>query len=218
MPGIRPGVNDILQIRVAASQNNQESLNITHWKVTSVVTGGATLAEMALALDNTWRPAYKLWYPSAVTYQGTGVKNLTPPASLEFSNQAGTGAGTNTGNPVPTQVSGLIKKLSLMSGVSNRGRIYVGFVSTVCVDAFGEPNATAISKLGAINAAYDVSQTIVGGTGTTVLGLVIKHAISPTNPSPGLLNTPVDRMVVSTRFATQRRRGDYGKINTDPFS
>lgn len=214
---IKPVMNDLLQVRVACKANGQVGLNITHWVVTNVVTLGATVSELAQALDQTWANAYINWLSTHADYIGTGVKILTPPQTLEGAYTGNAQPGVHATSLLPTQVSGLIRLQTDRGGPANRGRLYVPFVPAAAVTASGELSVFGVGLIDAIAAAYDTQQTVVGATGTTMIRLVIKHGPGPTNPPPSLLSVLVKNLAASSSLATQRRRGDFGKLNTSPF-
>jgi len=217
MPGFFPQINDVLRSRTIMTVNGQVGMNVMHWKVRNILTGGANLLEIATALDQTWNAAYKGWLSSQVTYRGVGCTNLTPPATVEETELLFIGPGLGSAVLLPTQVSGLIKILSPFSGKAFRGRVYIPFADGANITGNGELNAAGKAALLFITNALGPTQTIVGVTGTTVLDLWIKHARSATNPPPSLLGSTADRLVGSDSWATQRRRGDYGRLNPAPF-
>jgi len=214
---IKPVMNDLLQVRIVCFSNGQYAMNVLHWVVTNVTTLGATVNEIASALDDTWHVAYKNWLSDKATYIGTGVRILTPPQTLEQPSTGNSDVGTNTSLQVPTQNAGLIVLKTDFSGPKNRGRIFVPFVSTGSVAPTGELSVGGTTLLNAIATAIDTTQTIVGGTGTTTLALVVKHGPGPTNPPPSLLSVLVKTIAASSGIATQRKRGDFGKLNSYPF-
>jgi len=111
----------------------------------------------------------------------------------------------------PTQTTGLIRKRSLSGGRANQGRIYVGFPSNDWVSATGGIVAGGITALQDIANAIGNDQTIVGATGTTNLNLAIWYYGGPVD------YTLVSSLAVSAQWATQRRRGQFGRRNAPPF-
>lgn len=218
MPGIFPASGDILQVRIGSYTPNQEGLNILHYKVGILTTGGATLQEIATTLDGLMSIPYPAWLAIGSRYAGVGVTNITPPRTVEYTSVVNDSPGAGIGM-VPTQVSGLVQIKTFLGGASNRGRIFPPFPGADGVAATGGMNAMGLARLGAIAAAIPVTDTIVGMTGSTQIVLVVLHS---TTTYPGGVATPTPTNAVSLKaipaYATQRRRGQFGRLNAAPFS
>lgn len=203
---------DRVQTRAICYTPQQVSENVLDWIVRSpVITGGASVQEIATALNTTWHAAYKAMMPSVARFRGVSAQDLSSPISNIYFNNAHDGVGTQGVSLAPTQTSFLLRKHTLSGGRSNRGRIYVGFPSLDWVFADGGTTPAALVALLALAAVLGPSQTIVGAGGTTNLDLVIWHRSGPIN------YTLVDSIRTTTAFATQRRRGQFGRINVPPF-
>jgi len=186
-------------------------MNIVHWVVSSIGSGGATLAEIAEALSSVWHTHYKALSGTTATFRGVGVSNIWPlPATIEYVYTGDTGAGVATGEPLPKQVSGLISLLSPLAGPRNRGRIYPPFPTEGLNDAVGAPNATAILALADLASEIQGGHTIVGVGGTAVILPIVYHRATNTG-------TDVTLASARDRWATQRSRGAFGRPNVVPF-
>jgi hypothetical protein len=208
----KPVAFDHVQVRVVCYTPTQISVNVLDYVVRSpVITFGATLQEMATAISATLGPDYKAWMPSVARYRGVSVQDLTNPVSVPYVSFANDGPGTNGATLAPTQTTGIIQKKTLSGGRANRGRIYAGFPSQANLTATGGMSAGGLGLLANIQDAIDTSQTIVGAGGTTNLDLVVWHR-------GGAFNyTLVNQLVALGEWATQRRRGQFGRINLPPF-
>lgn len=203
-------INDIVQIRHYCVKGDQLAINVTNWKVTAEVTGGATLQDMAETFADLGETNYPPLLDSSALYRGAQAQKIFPlpkSASAVFSK---TTAGLVGGNDLPSQVSGIISLRSSLAGRHNRGRIYIPFPSDGSNTAAGHPNAGYVTNLQAFMTAVFVVQTVVGAGGTTTLKPVILNRTA---------NTTVDIVAgrVKDRWATQRRRGDFGQKNTYDF-
>jgi hypothetical protein len=111
---------------------------------------------------------------------------------------------------LPTQVSGIITKRSSFTGRANRGRIYFPFPATQSLDTDETPKAAYVTLIQAyadnIGALHSV--TSAGGSA---------------NLTPIIVNRTLSHLVVwedslaRKRWATQRRRGDFGRTNVLPW-
>lgn len=203
-------VGDILKVVQYMGSEEQMGLNVRHYRVSAEVTGGASLTEIANALKAIFAPLYQVCLSSSAFHRTVGVQVIRP---LPIGNEAFAGAfndvGLRTGDPLPKQVSGLISLRTALAGRRNRGRVYVPFPAETSNNSSSEPDAVYIEGLGGIGTAHVAPRTVVGATGTTTIVPVIFRRVAGTTQD-----------VVSFRvrlfWATQRRRGDFGKPNVLP--
>ncbi len=214
-----PVQNDILEARIFTfdpTTPTQLGVNVVRFRVSLVNGTGGTLTAMAASLDGVVAPLYKALLSSTVQYRGIMLQKIWPfPRTFaEFSNgNNGTGSGAAT--QVPTQVCGLIKAQTAKAGRQFRGRIYIPFLGTGSVGANGNPTAPYVTALQNLAAAvYPSSYGIIaGGNGFTMIP-VIFHNKGYGKPPTNLKGTDdVVSVVASPLFATQRRRGNYGRSN-----
>jgi hypothetical protein len=212
MPGTTPIVNDLLEIRTECFHVDQASINVLHYVVTATAGGGLTVTQIAAAFDGRVGLPYQAWFPAAVFFEKVSCKNLSPPATLaaEFVAHA---PGTAVGGVEPGQVSGLITKKTGLAGVRQRGRIYVGFVSTNSVDTAGNLTGGGLAVLTSIRDAIGPNITLVNGAATVTLALAIVHGPDKNGNPPPTQLTLVTTLTPSAFLATQRRRGNYGRRN-----
>lgn len=208
----KPVAFDHVQVRVVCYTPTQVSENVLDYVVRSpVITLGATLQEIAAALATTFQADFKAFMPSVARFRGVSAQDLSNPVSVPYTDATKDGAGTNGALLAPTQTSGLIQKRTLSGGRKNRGRIYVGFPSQANIAGTGGMNGAGLTLLANIQDTIDVSQTIVGAGGTTTLDLVVWHR------GGAFDYTLVNQLVAVGEWATQRRRGQFGRINVTPF-
>ncbi len=213
MPGQFPIVGDALLMRtVYQATGAQVGINNFGYKVTGIITGGASLQELATAIDVVLAPIAKALIPSNVTYRGIGFTNLTPPRTQEFWSNANLGVGTNGTLLTPTQVAGIISYYGTFAGPRNRGRNYIPFVPQNEVTATGLPQTTYTTALGALVTFLLANRVVVGVGGSTTLFPAINH-----RPYANGSGTAIFTMAARTRFGTQRKRGSYGQLNRSPF-
>lgn len=121
-------------------------------------------------------------------------------------------AGTSSSDTLPTQVRPLVSMHTAKSGRAWRGRLYGATPSVLFADANGAP----LPQLGtAWLAALDVwrAGSVVGGT---TWSMVLPHRKKP-DPAPLIPPDLVTILEFQDRFATQRRSGQYGRLNSEPW-
>lgn len=210
MAVIEPG--DTWEVKVGCYCKGQAGINILHYDVQSVDGTPQTPEALALAADTIFAPLYKALLANDASYYGVAVKRvrpLTPTAIVVSASLIGPGGAMN-GGALPTQVSGIITKQGELEGRANRGRVYVPFPG----DTFMDPT-TSSPTAGYQTALIALKDTLIGdlNVGTlpnqTVLQPVIYDRL-----------TGARRSIVSGRanqkWATQRRRGNYGAANPYP--
>jgi hypothetical protein len=150
-------------------------------------------------------------YLGAKTY----YKPLGAPPRIS-QDQTGAGVGTLTTNSCPDQVCGLIQWKSAVGGARGRGRDYMPFPTLEMVAPAGTPTITYLTKMA------DFAVILVGGVTIPNRGggggdLVIYPCTLYAGLGPTFLPFVLDAFTTGGGFATQRRRGYYGRLNPDPF-
>jgi hypothetical protein len=216
----KPVPNDVLEVTVAMLLGAQLGLNKTTWQVTGTTTGGATQQEISAVLDGNWAAAYKALVANGVAYRGTSVQKIWPlPRVVREFNVTNAGAGTAGAAACPTQTAGLISFQTANSGRSYRGRIYIPFPAIVDVQNSGAPVVGYGTRTATLATWYVNPITIVGVGGSTTIQQVIFHRKPTKSGGPPPAHSSDNVVSSSTRvlFATQRRRGEYGRQNILPF-
>lgn len=211
---VYPVVSDIVEMRTVQYTPTQIALNVSHWVVGIVTTGGAHLGEMALSFDDVLHVQYKGIMSDQARWRGVGCRVLGPvtPPSIEFGNITNDGIGGAVSPLLPTQTTYVIRKRTQLAGKQNMGRIYPGFPPVSAANSAGDMTAAYATGVQTLADQYNLLRPIVvlGAGGDTTLLPVLKHAGT-------LTFTVIDHWDGTTRFATQRRRGQLGKANVLPF-
>jgi len=170
---------------------------------------GPTLGEMAKSVQQAVDAAMQAILSTEVNILGTKVNQLQPHVTGSVP-LAGIASSTSTGSvsshTVSKQTSLVITKLSLISGRTGRGRIYVPFPSIVDFVAGGEPESTYLTDVDTFYADLFGLTAVTSVAGSANLVTIIYHR------KTGGFTTQVGYRI-NTRYGTQRRRGDYGKTN-----
>lgn len=122
---------------------------------------------------------------------------------------------TGAANDMPAQNAGLIQFHSSVGGSRGRGRMYAPF-----------PNQAAQTGTGALAAGYETALTniasqMIGGWSIPNVGVgggtvTVKACTKYTVGAPAVA-FPMDALTIASGFATQKRRGFFGKPNNSPF-
>jgi len=212
-------VDQIVKLRVCCYDVESDQLgeNVTHWKVTSAA-GGVTDLDFATNRLAAHSLAYRGWMSSRSTYAGVIVKIIYPSSYPEVKVSSPPAAGTAGAEQLPTQVSGLIRLQTNTvadgsgGGTYNpKGRIYPPFPSSMWATEQGQMNTGGYDQLTAIQGTYPLVVNVTGPGVSASLKLMLR--------SPGIPVAYYDVVTLShpQKFATQRRRGDFGKANANPF-
>lgn len=201
-----PVPTDVLRLGCFCHAANQLGINNHHYVVLSVTGLGATLREIAEEREGTLGTLYQNLIADQATWLGVklSVPYGVPLPAPEVVNDPSPGnAGTQL---LPTQTCGVITWKTDFAGRSNRGRSYIPFPCEGDSDAEDLPSTAYISKLVALGLAIRGQTTITGEDGETVIEHVLRRG-----PPPGTRIITGQRNNV--RWGTQRRRGQYGKVN-----
>lgn len=204
-------INDIYEARIICTQANQISINVRHYRVSSKAGTGATDGQIANIVSLSFHQVYKDVMASSASFRGVGVKRIRPlPASGETTTILDLGPGSQAGDPLPLQTSGMITLKTGLAGRSFRGRVYVPFPAEVDNGATGVPTAGYLTRLDTLAARFLLTLT-AGSAGNT------------NDLAPVVFSRKLNDVVVLTqtigrpRWATQRPRGSYGAANIPPF-
>lgn len=203
---------DILECRVVCWEpnDNQLGLNVMHY-LAGAPTGPVTLGQAAVTLDGIIKAAYKAWLGNPAQYRGVGFTKIWPlPRTIEENTNASAGNGTGGANLAAQQASGLIQFRTGLAGHKGRGRIYPPFPPTAIQDADGNLTAGGATLVTAIGTAIGGGFTATGGGNNVGLTLCVYNRATHAA-------TPITSFIVRQKFATQRRRGQYGRTNILPF-
>lgn len=218
MPGIAPQVGDVLTISNVWVCAQQTAYNTMHYLVSGVTNGGATIKDVAKYFATAAALVAKDVVPTSAQFEGTTCRNLVTPQTRTAKWQE-ISKGVVVGGVTPKQVAAIISIYSALSGPKNRGRIYMPFVPATFVDTAGALNNAGFLAYGlALSNLIPIAVTVDGQGGTISLSLVIRHGHGPiANPVPPGTFTIANETFVQNKLGTQRRRGDYGRINAPGF-
>lgn len=210
MPDLNQG--DLLEGRLFCTAGDQTSVNVIHYEVISIQGGTVSQEAATDDLATHFANSYKGALCAAATYNGAGLRRITPliPTSETFSPN-GAGPGNLIGTLMPRQVCGLITKRTATPGPRGRGRFYVAFPPEEANEGNGVPTVPYVGLITALANALDDDVIAVDevGLGTATLRLQLVNRLT-------FQHLEVTRCDPRAKWATQRRRGSYGRPNVSP--
>lgn len=213
-----PPLGAILAMTVYCQETDQVSINTVYGQVTGVSTGGATLNEIAVDYAAGLAGALKALLANTASFRGVGVRDIsTLPKQAASYSASGAGVGSAGAVCLPRQTAGLISVYDGLAGKGHRGRFYVPFPSATDNMTDGVPTVGYLARLVTLAPTLFTLFVVVGAGGSTSVtpGLVHRFVNKVKLPNPTItfpLVAPVPRSV----WATQRRRGSYGRPNKSP--
>lgn len=205
MPWV-PTAGDSIDVSVFCRLDDQVSVNVLQYVITGI--GGAVSGQQAAdAFDARLNDTWRLWLCDDASYEGVKVLrtngvNIPPP--VFSSANAGGGAA---GGALPRQLCGLGRKFTDFAGPKGRGRLYAPFP--------GDANrAGMVLSAGGLTALGSIMADAYGVDGLITVGaLSLEARIGIRAGSVGRRVTAVD---ISAEFASQLRRGAFGRKNSLP--
>lgn len=204
---VNPGDDICLTARISCDTRTQIGLNEYYYRVQAL-----SAPEPLFTVLDAWATAAAAVYAPCLTSDSSfiGATMIVYSGGIRFGSYFSSIAPTvGTASPglLPTQVSGIITRRVDLKGPKGRGRIYIPFPGTVFLDsdehatpAYLALLSTLASTLMPLTAPY---MTLAGNSWDPGLW----SASRPPNYSQ-MIDVRARR-----RWATQRRRGDYGTPN-----
>jgi hypothetical protein len=215
-----PVLNDVLEMRIWTTQVEQTAVNTVRYIVTGVGGGGLTNQQIATYMDGAIAPFYKPILCNNATYRGVGISRVVPtPRTVVSYSAASTGIGTGGATNLARQTTMLISTVTAFAGPHYRGRFYTAFppaqFQLPTADAPTVAALVALSSL-AITVFQFPNSLIVGGASIQLWPLVFQARKKGPPIVPPSWNL-VTNVFVRQFWATQKRRGDYGRPNQSPI-
>lgn len=204
-------VADVVQVRIVSGFQQQIGVNVLTYVCTAVTGGSKTYGDAALRISTLIATAYKALLTNLATYRGVGCRKIFPnPKSIEYPDVSLAGAGVAGAGGLPKQISGLIRKGTDRPGEKGRGRIYIPFPAAADNTSSQLPSASYTTRLNALGSIL-ISNVVVGTAPDTA-------TLKPVIWDRSLFqSTDIWSLYGQAYWATQRRRGDYGKANNFPW-
>lgn len=182
-----------------AQQQNQ--VNVLHWRVENVAGGGLGLQEIADALSQTWANFILPHIPATTRYQGCKFRRVFPNPTNMIQTEEGADDGELIGDPLPDNVTCLISRRSYTAPVFVRGRTYLPAPDEDQNDANGGVGAAYRT---ALQAACSLMMTADITLGVAPDTITVRNGIFRRNHSPVFY--PADYVLIRSKWTSQRRR------------
>lgn len=205
-------IGDVLEVKFNCWQPNQLGINALHYIVTGPVTGTPTLEAISDQLSSNAANLYAQLISQDSFYCGLQSRRIAGGAPTGvYTSILGNAAGQAPGEDLPQVVSGIITKRTGLPGRRNRGRVYLPFPTETDNAAAGVPSVAYRAKLSqwATLLLEPMTITTFGGS-SLVLTPGVHHRVGNTT-------TIVTGWTAQPKWASQHRRGGYGKLNPRPF-
>jgi hypothetical protein len=190
----------------------QSSVSSFYWFASSVVgVTPITTQDVAAFFENLWAAPWQNLIYNGATYNGTRCRIVKPVSTdiWRFDNSmAAAGSGGAVG--LPPQTCGLLKKFGDVIGKHGQGRTYLPFPSASGNGTDGLPNNAYIAAGAALGGIIDAIQTVTAGPNSTIIQPVLFDRT--TGNTVGITAALTEGV-----WATQKRRGAFGRINKPPF-
>jgi hypothetical protein len=213
MAGPALNAGDIVQVRIWTTLAEQAAVNTIHYVISTVPTPGPTPLDLITALDTSIAPEIKALLPIDATYNGMQGRVInTPTLYLNDVDVTSAGPGTNANPAMGRQLCGLIRLATIFARPKYRGRLYWPFP---CVDedfTGGIPSVAYVTALNGILGNMFSLTTFGGGGGTANCAMAIYHRA--TNDATRVV---ASGSFAERKWATQKRRGSFGRANVSPI-
>lgn len=202
--------NDLVEIRLFSKQDQQTAINVLHYQVNAISAGTPTEQQVCDAFRTYIAGAMASVMNGNAQFRGVGLRKIYPaPIGTEFFSKDTTAGGVGA-DALPKQTCGLISWRCNGKGPKYRGRTYIPFPDETSSSAAGAPIAAYVTDAKALaDKLLNTGALIYSGVNTITLALQVIRA-------PSVLLNPVVYHVVPYKWATQRRRGDFGRPNALP--
>jgi hypothetical protein len=212
MISLRTG--DVIFTRWYALLNQQLSVNTINFLVIADPASTWTDVTLLATLAGTVAPVYKPLLNSGAEFGGSSITTLLG-ATGKIATKTeyeifGQGPGLGGTQPLPTQTSIIVQLKTNGPGKGGLGRIYIPFPSTTDNANGGVPAGAYQAKVDTFRLAVYTRHTYTdAGKGIIELEPIIWHRKTKNYDL-------VESTKVHTLWATQRRRGSYGRLNNLP--
>lgn len=203
---IAPG--DRLECKLHCSDLEQGSTNTFYLEVLTTSGASTTDLDAAIFLDSTFSGDIKNFIADTANYNGFSVRvaNELPLKIAQFAN-AGAGPGVAGAIGLPRQTSGLIQFRTDQAGPGGRGRLYMPFPPQSANQTLGQPIPAYVASLATFGSDIRTLPPITGALG----GSLTTRFVLWSKKQARMI--PITQVFGSNAWATQKRRGTFGRPN-----
>lgn len=200
-----------LEMKIYTYLDNQLGINVHYGRIDEIVGGGIGGDLLAIVISEWFSDAIKALISTPAKYLGMSIRqyDVGGPKWATLWTKQDAGFGNGGAVPCPKQAAGILSKETAIGGVAGRGRTYIPFPSTDFVEADGNPTNAYLT------AATTYANKIDGSENVDLTNeLVITFGLMKWRDAASFKRTT--KVTPRDRFATQMRRGDYGRLNAIP--
>lgn len=203
-------IGDVVETVFRSQNVEQAGINVRHWTVTAAAPASMTDQDVANQFQALVGPLIAACMGSNSNMLQTAVRKVNGvPIGAQTPSNTPTIPGAVVSGDLPRQTSGLITLRTLTIGRKGRGRMYVPFPPTTLSDVNGQPTAGYLTALTALRNVVGANVVLTDGVNVmTFQPCLYKRG--------ALVGTPVTSAVNRLSWATQRRRGSFGRPNALP--
>lgn len=207
--GVLPPVGNLVLVQLFMYRSSQIGITGCHFQIFSSTATSAHLGDVAFEVQTAVSGALVSLMDSDTEILGckATAPEISPLPLAGIAVDDATGGEAPPG--LPGQDSGLITKTTDFSGRTFRGRCYVPFPYTAAQDDDDTPTADYVERLAVFANDFLTTQNVTAGGGLVVLKPVLYNRAT-------VVITPITGNTPRKKWATQRRRGNYGRAN-GPF-
>ena len=203
-------IGDKVEIRVYCTDDVQTAINVFHYQVDAKAGTGATVPQVLTGLALLVPTAMRNLLSSLARYAGMQGQVIWPVRQIEYTNTTGADVGTGGDDQLPTQTCGLSWKKGNSAGPRFRGRTYWPFPPAGASNSYGKPVAGYKTNMDTAMAIFMAPIAVGSGGNTNNLTPILWSRRDSTY-------TFITSHGHRNEFATQRRRGAFGRPNALPF-
>jgi hypothetical protein len=204
-------IGDVAQVRIYCTYKDQTAINIRHYVCTASEGIGIYQADLADYLVNRFAVPYQNCLTFDAKFFGVDVQriNKTPDPLPEHSTTQPVAGLTGT-TPNASQICGLVTLMTRYAGRGFRGRAYIPFPDVLSCENSGRPTPDYVDALKVIGAAMIQPISIATGPDGGDFQPALYHHKDDSF-------TFLADYRANAKWATQRRRGAYGRVNVAPW-
>lgn len=210
MAGTPVVINDVCNVRAYTFLDAQLGINNWYFRI-SATAGTPDVQTVAEGYEAHIAAALKACIATPAIFLGVSARVLGGPGWPTWYSKLLQGAGSGGADPVPKQCAGIFSKITAYGGRKGRGRAYVPFPTESQCEPNGNPTAAYIALINTYAGLHVGNQVLTAGA-NSVTGNFCLYSNAPGVPEV----RPIINITTRDRFATQMRRGDYGRLNAIP--
>lgn len=213
-------IGDVYQVRCVSYTPSQICVNSLYCLVTGVTGTEPSPGQLALTIDNNLSVGYIPLISTNARWRGISVQLQSSPKPVPSTSIVNDAVGGGSGDLLPAQTSYVIAFTNGIANRHGRGRIYPGFgpESNNTASGFLASAGQIILQSLANLMIGSFVNTQVSPAGTNTLQWVHRTVTKFPPPTPPLVAYQnIVTAVGRPRWATQKRRGQYGRVNILPF-